>query len=63
MSFYIMNHDGHLLECTDTRPTEDYLREWAETCYCDVWVIEGERYSISYDRPDPSFVRIDNEPS
>ena len=51
MSFYIMSDDGQLIERQDECPSADDLRELAEECECDLWVIRGEHAGITYERP------------
>jgi hypothetical protein len=49
MSYYIMSHDGQLIERLDSCPSTSDLREIAEECECDLYVIEGEHSGITYD--------------
>lgn len=50
MNYYFINSDdGSILESGDYSPgeVEEQCQVWADTCDCDVWVIQGQHAGIA----------------
>jgi len=53
--YYIMSTNGHrIVDITEERPTKDTLEQLAQETCLDLYVIEGERAGIEYNRPEHS---------
>ena len=50
--YYIMSTQGKIVDTTETRPTLHTLEQLAQEVHLDLYVIEGERAGIEYNRPE-----------